>query len=639
MSVSCDNYISFVTDADSMLNLLQTMIENLEKTDWGVWSDEEKSGDIKCLAKLIWGVVNRQPAYLDALNPSHDSGEYGESASFSVIEYAPGIWILNMWFASKNVPIDDFGEIGEPFDSNKFCYFEHYWKTEFDRAGNRLYYCFYDGNNEEPILLPDEYKVYGDDALAALYCHEVAGIEPPCNENYFRYLANSNNGEAILEATKRDNRVTEFANNIDLRSLFKKRYFDAFASILEVSTKPYSPRKVDEYINAFLDTGNKKALCAFIRRYNWNEKMADLAISLCEARVNSELATIAIKEISDALKKKLPTTKPSLKKRGSIGTNSKQQSEVMNTELKLSAPVSISARKYFHNEKLKTISFEKGKKVADVVSLGKSSFEGCPHLEKLIMNDPKRCAVKFGERAMAECPSIVEIDLSNVSVIGKEAFSDCSGLVSVAFSEKKSSVTVYDKAFSGCQKLKEATFGHVQFKGSPFYDCGSLELLRFIGELDAKHECFMGVARGCKVSFEHGASTGYVAYRVINDLEEFGVDISNREQLLDHAVLSMLCWSHDSFLSPDHQGLASFLAEYTYFITPIFAQVCGYFDIEKIKKSEMENCVMRLSDAGFDGITSFSFMSGWSNQGIGWKPDAFPGGNYIEEAYRKLEQK
>ena len=74
MSVSCDNYISFVTDADSMLNLLQTMIENLEKTDWGVWSDEEKSGDIKCLAKLIWGVVNRQPAYLDALNPSHDSG-------------------------------------------------------------------------------------------------------------------------------------------------------------------------------------------------------------------------------------------------------------------------------------------------------------------------------------------------------------------------------------------------------------------------------------------------------------------------------------------------------------------------------------------------------------------------------------
>ena len=47
MSVSCDNYISFVTDADSMLNLLQTMIENLEKTDWGVWSDEEKGGDIK----------------------------------------------------------------------------------------------------------------------------------------------------------------------------------------------------------------------------------------------------------------------------------------------------------------------------------------------------------------------------------------------------------------------------------------------------------------------------------------------------------------------------------------------------------------------------------------------------------------
>ena len=183
--------------------------------------------------------------------------------------------------------------------------------------------------------------------------------------------------------------------------------------------------------------------------------MADLAISLCEARVNSELATIAIKEISDALKKKLPTTKPSLKKRGSIGTNSKQQSEVMDTELKLSAPVSISARKYFHNEKLKTISFEKGKKVADVVSLGKSSFEGCPHLEKLIMNDPKRCAVKFGERAMAECPSIVEIDLSNVSVIGKEAFSDCSGLVSVAFSGKKSSVTVYDKAFPVVKSSKK----------------------------------------------------------------------------------------------------------------------------------------------------------------------------------------
>lgn len=452
------NNITLVASETDMLYLLRNMLDNLEKTGWGAWTDEEKGGGTSQLATLIRDEVTRKPAYLDVLNPVHEPCEYGESGFFTAMEYAPRVWVLDMGFDTKCEPVkDSFEEFLNP-EGLYFC--RYYWGVEPGGSSHLRHCCFRDGNSGERMSIPEKYQEYGGDALAALFCSEVANITPPCNESYLKHLVNSDDGEAILKAVGEGGRAIAIVNDLDPNYAFRKHLFNAFAAILEARSGCFSPRKLDEYINALLCSGNEKALFAFIDNYDWNKKSTDAAISLLNTFAGSETAERAKDRIKD-----IPNIIAARK-----AEEFAKSYRMSDGEIELLRNTYIPAGFFKDNLEVKSV-FLTGCHVEP------SAFENCTNLSEIELADEW---ISLGDRVFAGCTSLEGVVLAfRMLSLGVEMFDGCTSLKRIEIKGKHGDASLKRKAFGSVPNLEFVSItGNVRILKGAFSGCPNIKTLK-----------------------------------------------------------------------------------------------------------------------------------------------------------------
>lgn len=137
-------------------------------------------------------------------------------------------------------------------------------------------------------------------------------------------------------------------------------------------------------------------------------------------------------------------------------------------------------------KKLKTITLElfedRKNNMLDgffgTLTAGKSAFEGCSSLEKIVNSERLTTAY---DRAFANCSSLKEIDITELKVVGSSVFLGCTSLETA----KSSALTVLGKEmFAMCTSLKEFTFGGNYVPYGAFMDCSSLASFTFTVKSD-----------------------------------------------------------------------------------------------------------------------------------------------------------
>lgn len=454
----CSNCIGFVTNKNDMLYLLRRMLDNLEKTGWDTWTDEEKRGDIPQLTKLIGDKVNLKPAYLDALDPNHESHEYSESGYLVTMEYAPGVWMLDMRFHTKYGPAYD--SIGESLNPEGLYYHRHYWKMESGGASNNEYYCFHDGNSGEPMIVPKEYEAYGEDAFAAMYCNRVAKVAPPCNEYYLKHLVNNDDGEAILRVAKEGDKANALVDALDPSYAFKRQAYNSFAAILEVKKRRFSPRKLDEYLNTLIGVGNEKALFAFIDNYDWTKKSIDSAIAILNAYADPKTAELVKERIKNV---------PNL-----IAAQMAKEFEgayrISEGKLEVLRGTSVPDEFFKDNSEIESIYLSGG-------SIGSSAFENCINLKEIELADNW---FSIDKRAFAGCVSLECVALAfRMISLGAELFDGCTSLKKIEIKGKQGESSLKRKAFGSVPNLEYVSItGRVRILKGAFSGCPNIKILK-----------------------------------------------------------------------------------------------------------------------------------------------------------------
>ena len=114
--------------------------------------------------------------------------------------------------------------------------------------------------------------------------------------------------------------------------------------------------------------------------------------------------------------------------------------------------------------------------------IGASAFYECDHIKRINIK-PKSgdsSLIAIGRRAFYKCEKLEAIDLeySQISTVGTEAFSGCKKLKKLSFPSKVTSIA--DRAFEGCSSLKElvlpetiTTIGEMAFQ-----NCSSLTAVK-----------------------------------------------------------------------------------------------------------------------------------------------------------------
>ena len=108
----------------------------------------------------------------------------------------------------------------------------------------------------------------------------------------------------------------------------------------------------------------------------------------------------------------------------------------------------------------------------NLISIGKSAFEGCKKLKKVTIYS----AMSIEEKAFCMCSSLESITLpANLFCIEADTFSGCGRLQSVELHEGLSSI--YDRAFNLCESLKSVKLPSslVSIGVNAFSQCRSLE--------------------------------------------------------------------------------------------------------------------------------------------------------------------
>lgn len=321
----------------------------------------------------------------------------------------------------------------------------------------------------------------------------------------------------------------------------------------------------------------------------------------------------------------------------SIGTKMAKGPQCTNSTLSFKAPCSVPANAYQGNECIESIVIKPGRSAYHKVYFGKNAFAGCPKLTSIEVENPEKCCISFGERSLSGCPSITSLDMPSVVEIRKEAFSGCDNLLSVAFrtaARGNSGISIGDKAFD-CINLRALTFeSGISLSGSPFSQCPSLTRLSFSsakGNIDS----YRGIPDGCQVTFSDDPDSAYLAYRVIQDFEQYDIDPSERELFYDCTILSMLCWAIECFDGDGSTGF-DFRPSYDYYLVRFFRSLTDYFCVPRLKKAELIDSVARLIKAGFRVGSCFGNL-GFPQGNNPVLSEQFKGKDSVGKAFAKLK--
>lgn len=105
----------------------------------------------------------------------------------------------------------------------------------------------------------------------------------------------------------------------------------------------------------------------------------------------------------------------------------------------------ISSNCHKNNSSLTRIKIDN----TNIANIGAGAFSGCSSLQQIEL--PTTCTT-IGQWGFANCTSLSSINLSNMTVIEKNAFENCTSLTSVDLSES-SILGLYKQVFQGCSNL------------------------------------------------------------------------------------------------------------------------------------------------------------------------------------------
>lgn len=155
-----------------------------------------------------------------------------------------------------------------------------------------------------------------------------------------------------------------------------------------------------------------------------------------------------------------------------------------------------------------------------VTFIGGSAFRRCSSLSKINLTK----VTKLGSNAFSET-KLTNVTLSSVVTVGNSAFKDCRALQSVSLSN--STVTIEKSAFSGCLVMTTVDVGKTKNIGdSAFNGCGNinqinLSTVKYIGE-----SAFMGCTNITSVNLKNVIEVNKGAFDGCGKLETIYVGAS-----------------------------------------------------------------------------------------------------------------
>ena len=138
----------------------------------------------------------------------------------------------------------------------------------------------------------------------------------------------------------------------------------------------------------------------------------------------------------------------------------------------------IGRRAFYHCENLKAINLED----TDISTVGADAFAGCLKLKKLTFPEN---VTSIAERAFQDCSNLTELDLpETITSIGDMAFRNCSSLISVRLPDGVT--TIGKNTFAACKELAELVLPDSlsYIGGGAFQGCEGLKKIELPDSVD-----------------------------------------------------------------------------------------------------------------------------------------------------------
>ena len=123
------------------------------------------------------------------------------------------------------------------------------------------------------------------------------------------------------------------------------------------------------------------------------------------------------------------------------------------------------------------------------ITIGHNAFEGCTSLTTI--NNPLRITSAY-DRAFAGCTALTSVDITELTVVGKEVFADCTALTEVTTSK----FTAIGKGmFQGCTSLTTFDYEGTAIGDGAFDGCTNLTSFNFTGSYLTIADSFKGIGK------------------------------------------------------------------------------------------------------------------------------------------------